>query len=132
MGAFLERAGQRPDAIVASPARRAAETASLVVEAGGWHAAIRTNERLYGADPPTMLEIARAAAPTVERLMIVGHEPASSQAVSLLVGGGGFTLPTAAVAGVELDVDWASLEPGCGRLVYLVVPRLLERARPTT
>ena len=75
-----------------------------------------------------MLEVARAEADDVERLMLVGHEPASSETVALLVDGGNLGLPTAAVAGIELDIEgWGEIEPGRGRLVYLVPPRLLER-----
>ena len=35
IGEFLTRAGEAPDAIVASPARRAADTATLAAAAGG-------------------------------------------------------------------------------------------------
>ena len=128
MGEFLTRAGQTPDAIVVSPARRAADTASLAVAAGGWQCPVRTSELLYTADALTMLDVARAEADDVERLMLVGHQPASSEAVVRLVDGGTLGLPTAAVAGIELDIeDWAEIEPGRGRLVFLVPPRLLER-----
>jgi phosphohistidine phosphatase len=128
MGEFLTRAGQTPDAIAVSPARRAADTAALAAAAGGWQSPVRTSELLYGADALRMLEVARAEADDVERLMLVGHEPASSEAVALLVDGGNLGLPTAAVAGIELDLErWADVEPGRGRLVYLVPPRLLER-----
>ena len=50
IGRFLTRAGQAPDAVVVSPARRAAETAALAVAAGGWHCTVRTNNLLYGAN----------------------------------------------------------------------------------
>ena len=128
IGEFLTRAGQTPDAIVVSPARRAAETAALAAAAGGWQSPVRTSEVLYGANASTMLDIARAQADDVERLRLVGHEPASSEAVALLVDGANLGLPTAAVAGIELDIErWADVEPGRGRLVYLVPPRLLRR-----
>ena len=69
----------------------------------------------------------------VARPMLVGHEPASSEAVALLVDGETSVFPTAAVAGIELDIErWADVEPGRGRLVYLVPPRLLRANEGST
>ena len=46
-----------------------------------------------------------ATAPrSVDRLVVVGHEPTLSEAVALFVGGGNFSFPTAAVAGIALDI----------------------------
>ena len=126
MGEFLTRAGQVPDAVVTSAARRAADTAALVAAAGRWQCPVRTSELIYGADAFGVLDAARAEPDACERLMIVGHEPASSEAVARLVGGGRHAMPTAAVAGIELDVDrWTDIGPTCGRLCFLIVPRLL-------
>jgi phosphohistidine phosphatase len=129
IGEFLTRAGEAPDAIVASPARRAADTATLAAAAGGWQSPLRTSELLYGAEAFSLLAVARTEADDVHRLMVVGHEPALSEAVALFVGGGNFHLPTAAVAGIVLEVErWADVEPGRGELAYLVRPRMLERS----
>ena len=126
IGRFLTRAGQAPDAVVVSPARRAAETAALAVAAGGWHCTVRTNNLLYGANAYATLDAIRAESDDVKRLMVVGHEPTSSETVTLLVGGGRHRLPTAAVAGIDVDVSrWTDVEPACGHLSYLIPPRLL-------
>jgi phosphohistidine phosphatase len=61
--------------------------------------------------------------------MVVGHEPTWSELVSLLVGGGAVRIATAAVACLELAAnDWSAIEPGAGRLVWLVAPKLLQAA----
>jgi phosphohistidine phosphatase SixA len=60
MGESLTRAGQTPDAIAVSPARRAADTVALAAAAGGWQSTVRTSELLYGADALRMLDVARA------------------------------------------------------------------------
>ena len=123
---FLTEAGEVPDAVLASPARRAAETAALAIAAGGWHCTVRTNDLLYGANADAMIDAIRAESDAIARLMVVGHEPTSSETVALLVGGGRHGLPTAAVVGIEVDVaHWADVEPACGHLSYLVPPRLL-------
>jgi phosphohistidine phosphatase len=129
MGEFLTRAELTPDLIVVSPARRAADTVARVASAGGWQSQVRTNDLLYGADAFGLLDVMRAQPDDVDRLMLVGHEPASSEAVALLIGGGNVRLATAAVAGIELEVQrWAEIAPGCGHLVCLVPPRMLSRA----
>jgi phosphohistidine phosphatase SixA len=47
----------------------------------------------------------------------------------LLAGGGAVRLPTAAVACLELPIDsWQAIAPSKGRLVWLVVPKLLQAA----
>jgi phosphohistidine phosphatase SixA len=38
-------------------------------------------------------------------LLVVGHQPTSSQVAELLIGGGSLRLPTGALARVDLDVD---------------------------
>jgi phosphohistidine phosphatase len=127
MGEFLTAAGQAPDAVVTSTARRADDTAALAAAAGAWPCEVRRSDALYGGDPSDVLQIARAEPNTTTRLLLVGHEPASSETASLLVGGGSHRLPTAGVAAIELDVThWDQVEPGCGHLLYLIPPRLLS------
>jgi phosphohistidine phosphatase len=129
IGAFLTGAGEMPDAVVTSPARRAADTAARAAAAGTWTCRLRTNELLYGAEAFTVLDVARSEPDTTERLMLVGHEPTSSDTLALIVGGGRHRFPTAAAAGMDLDIDrWADISPGCGLLHYLVVPRMLGTA----
>jgi phosphohistidine phosphatase len=126
MGEFLTKSGQAPDGVVTSTAARAADTAAQAAAAGRWTCDVRLSDAIYGADSAVVLETVHAEPNTTARLLLVGHEPASSETVALLVGGGEYRLPTAALAGIELDVeDWADVGPGCGRLLYLVPPRLL-------
>jgi phosphohistidine phosphatase len=128
-GRFLTRAGHMPDAVVTSPARRAVDTASLAAATGSWQCEIRQQVLLYGADAVAVLDIARAETTATQRLLLVGHEPALSETLALLVGGGAHRMPTAAVAAIEFDTEqWADLAPGRGRLLFLIPPRLLAEA----
>ena len=113
-----------PDAVVTSPARRAVDTATLAATGGRWRCEIREQILLYGSDPVAVLDVARAETTATERLLLVGHEPAWSETLALLVGGGTHRMPTAAVAAIEFETEeWADLAPGRGRLLYLVPPR---------
>ena len=128
VGRFLARAEMVPELVICSTAMRARATVELAVEAGDWHCPVEHTRAFYGADPAAVLaEIASRPAPP--RLMVVGHEPTWSELVSLLVGGGGVRMATAAVACLELPAnDWSAIEPGAGRLVWLVTPKLMQPA----
>ena len=128
VGRFLAAADMVPELVICSTAMRARATVELAVEAGDWHCPVEHTRAFYGADPAAVLaEIASRPAPP--RLMVVGHEPTWSELVSLLVGGGAVRIATAAVACLELPAnEWSEIEPGVGRLVWLVTPKLLQPA----
>ena len=127
IGEMLTRTGMVPDVAVTSPAVRATTTLELAVKAGGWDCPVQISEALYGEGPAGVLEEIARQPDDAERLLLVGHEPAWSEMVGLLVGGGQHRFPTGAVAAIDLEVErWADVRPGCGRLQFLVVPRLLD------
>jgi len=128
VGRFLARAEMVPELVICSTAVRARTTVELAAEAGEWRCPVEHTRAFYGADPAAVLaEIASRPAPP--RLMVVGHEPTWSELVSLLVGGGAVRMATAAVACLELPASgWSAIEPGAGRLVWLVTPKLLQAA----
>jgi phosphohistidine phosphatase len=126
MGRFVARAGQVPDGAITSPAVRAADTLRLAMEAGGWMCPTRTASPLYGGGVPGLLSEVRKEPDTTALLLVTGHEPTWSDAVSELIGGGRIRVPTAALVRVNFDVDrWADVGPGTGELAWSVVPRLL-------
>ena len=127
IGEMLTRTGMVPDLAVTSPAVRAATTLELAVKAGGWDCPVQVSEALYGEGPAAVLEEIGRQSDEVERLLLVGHEPTWSEMLGLLVGGGQHRFPTGAVATVDLELErWADVRPGCGLLMFLVVPRLLD------
>ena len=128
VGKFLSRAEMAPELVISSTAVRARTTAELAAEAGGWSCPIERTGAFYDTDPAEVLA-AIAARDAPPRLMVVGHDPTWSELVSLLAGGGAVRLPTAAVACLELPIDsWQAIAPSKGRLVWLVVPKLLQAA----
>ena len=62
--------------------------------------------------------------------MLVGHEPAWSETLSLLVGGGEYRFPTAAMARVDMGATlWEEVDFGLGELRWLVTPKELAERR---
>jgi phosphohistidine phosphatase len=119
------------DAIVASLAARVVETVAGIVAGAGLDFEPAYDGRLYNASPETLLEVIREAGDTVERLLIVGHNPGLQHLLLHIAEDDGDGLrdeitsgfPTAALAELELSVeDWRDVGRRCGRIVRLVRP----------
>ena len=121
IGRAIAEFDAEPDIILTSPARRAADTAALAQDGGGWSVPILDIEELYGSGVGGVLDVLAIHA-TPHRILIVGHEPTWSATVSTIIGGGSIHMVTAAVACVETDLPAA---PGSGWLRWMLHPRLL-------
>jgi len=128
MGEFLTRIDLVPDAVITSPAERAFQTARLAIEAGRWTCPVREADALYGGSARDLLAELRREPPSVRLLLAVGHEPTWSQSVGELIGGGDVSMPTAAMACIDLgDIAWRDVAPACGTLLWLLPPRLVGK-----
>ncbi len=126
VGRFLRDLGQEPSSVVTSTAARARTTAEFAAAAGSWKCSIRSTGDLYLPAPAALLAAARAEAVGAERLMLVGHEPAWSQAVGLFAGGGRVRMVTAALARLDFPGnDWSRIDFGLATLIWLITPKLL-------
>ena len=122
MGRLIAGLEMAPDHVISSTAVRARTTASLASEAGGWNVHVALERRLYGASPGTVVEIA-AAAPDLDRLMIVGHQPMSGMLINRLTGAVA-DIKTASVAVVDFMIDdWKEVGSVTGVLTSLFHPR---------
>ena len=80
IGRALAKAGLGPDLIVASAARRTAQTAEAVAEAFP-DVTIETDNSLYLAGPSRLAQAIQDAAPRAGALLLVGHNPGIHQYV---------------------------------------------------
>lgn len=117
------------DAVLCSTATRARQTlARTEVDAP-----VRYSERLYGAVPGTMIEEINHTADDVSTLLVVGHEPTTSELALILadddrtdplvVEGISAKFPTSAIAVLSVTGAWQELEPGRAALTGFEVPR---------
>ena len=137
MGKYLAAKQATFDQILASPAQRVVETLNGL-KAGGWEAApVQFDPAIYHASTRDLLQLVRAAPATVQRLMLIGHNPVlgmlalqlSSEDNEGLRAQVAENYPTGALAEIELGIgNWSDAEPGCGRLVEFTVPRSLPDA----
>lgn len=129
--AFVERTKVKPDWIISSPARRAKETAELLVEGLNFSRPIVWKQGAYLASPVALLEILRETPDVAEHLVIVGHNPGISDLAAGLCTGGDFRLkmqmPTGAVAVLAAQiVQWRQLRWGCADLLAYVSPNFIK------
>jgi phosphohistidine phosphatase len=122
MGRLVKGMDLVPQHVVSSTAVRARTTARLASEAGGWGSSMVLEPDLYGTGPESVISIG-AAAPDVERLMLVGHQPTCSMVVYRLTGAR-VDMRTASVAVIEVMAgQWSELPELAGVLAGLHHPR---------
>jgi len=130
MGKYLAEKDIRFDKILASPAERVVQTLRGLEE-GGWQSGpVQFDRAIYQAGYRELLAMIRASADSVQRLMIVGHNPTIGAIAAQLSQNGGEDVlgkyPTGSLAEIEMDVDaWTAVEPNSGRLTAFVTPRSL-------
>ncbi|MCB0212514.1 MAG: histidine phosphatase family protein [Anaerolineae bacterium] len=124
-----------PDKILASPAKRAKQTAELVAKACGYKKSIEWNESFYGGSSEDLLGALRRLPDSVERVLLVGHNPIMEETAAALLTGDeadledilAIKMPTAGLICLEAPVlDWSTLEPGDTILRWFLIPRLLK------
>lgn len=134
MGRYMVHHKLRPQMILSSTAKRAAETAVLACEEMGiTQRHIQWHKGLYHAHVHTLLEVL-AGCPDAPRILLVGHNPGMEELIAYLCGDripvpeDGKLLPTAALARLIMPDNWSGLAHGCATLADIVRPRALTRA----
>ncbi|MCA1442045.1 histidine phosphatase family protein [Ensifer sp. IC4062] len=135
IGAFMARQELIPDLALVSTARRAHETWELVAAALPRKVDARDAVGIYEVAAKAMIDVIRKVDPSVEKLMLVGHNPGMVELALLLAGGGDEValarlrekFPTAGLAVMDFAIEqWSEIAPGTGRLVQFVTPRMLD------
>ena len=127
MGALLKQENVTPDLIISSNAERAMATAEAAALAADYESEIQYTRQFYHADAETYLEVVHGLPDSIERVMVVGHNPGMEELVALLTDvDTRFT--TANIAHVQLPIEhWHELnENSSGELLDLWRPKELE------
>lgn len=137
MGRYMAKAGIRPDKILCSTARRATETLAQLQTGYGAALPDERTGALYLASANAMLNLIAATEESVEKLMIVGHNPGLHQLAAKLAATGdeaqldalSLKFPTCTLAAISFDVSWTAVPRAPGRLEILVMPEMLVRGK---
>lgn len=135
MGAFMAAAKLLPGLTLISPARRTRDTWQLIASKLPQPGEFRVDPGLYAASADAILNIIRSAAPEIETLLIIGHNPGlETLARSFAASGNPEAIrritkkyPTAGLSVIELPANgWKRIAPPAGRLEMFVTPKSLE------
>lgn len=98
-----------PDMIISSSAIRAVETAKSVIEKTNYSGEFIVQDVLYMAEPATYVEKISLTPDTVNRLLVIGHNPGLESLVQIL-GDKIDSMPSGALAVIVLPIqNWAEL-----------------------
>lgn len=111
------------DMILTSPYPRARTTAEIVAKSLGLEAHLRSDDRLACGFSLAELEELVEENGSIERLMLVGHNPDFADIAGELAGGAIIDLKKGGL--VRLDVQ--RIEPGGGILEWVLTPTVLTR-----
>lgn len=125
MGRRLAELGIDIDAVVASPATRAATTArALAKEIGFAEADIRWAREIYGAYTDRLLEIVASFDDANAAVLMVGHNPGLGDLAQHWERSFLRNLPTCGIVQLELDCElWSDAPTARGRLVNFLYPK---------
>ena len=128
MGRLLREQDLVPDLIISSSAERALTTAEAVALASGYEQEIQSTRSFYHADPEAYLDVLRQLDDSLERVMVVGHNPGMEELLEELTGVWE-QMPTAALAQISLPINhWRELDgETTGELVNLWRPKELPK-----
>ena len=139
MGKVLALFDCVPDRIIASPARRARQTAEIVAKTCGYQDTIQWEEVIYGGDHVDLITLLQQLPSRIERPLLVGHNPTLETTVAALCAsynqGRGddqseawtIKIPTAGLVCLKVDLtNWATLAPGQGVLHWFLIPKLVK------
>ncbi len=114
-----------PSLLISSTAARAQQTALAFAQVFQLSEdAIRYEARIYEAALSDLLEITTECPDEINRVLLVGHNPTISAYVSYLTNGGSCSMPTCAMASLELDISsWKEITRGLAKLDFLVSPK---------
>ncbi len=124
MGRKLVERGIKPDLILASPAKRAIETAQLVANQIQYdNDLLQTNENIYEASPRTLFGIITNLPDEVNEVILVGHNPTFSHMAEYFSGTEVGSLPTCAIVRLTFAIDsWKEASAGNGKVEWVESP----------
>lgn len=125
MGSELASRGVSPSRIVSSPAVRAISTATLVSRELGYEPDnIIVDERIYGADKNTLLDVVQETPQEIDDVMIVGHNEALSDFANMLSPESIGSMPTAGFVALQFDCEsWYEISQDNAKLLFFDFPK---------
>lgn len=131
MGQVLALFKAIPQRILASPAKRARQTAQMVAQACGYEEAIQWEESFYEGGSADLIAALRRLPEAIERVLLIGHNPILEETVVSLctaaANGGVIKIPTGGLVCLNFEIsEWVEVAEGEGVLQWFVIPKLVK------
>lgn len=125
MGQRLVKHKAIPDLIMTSPAKRALATAIQYAEILGYpEEQIVTNRSQYAASVAQLVSLIQQTKKSVSTLMIVGHNPESTQLANFLSVLQFDSIPTCGIVALEFSLNsWQGIDEAVGKLLFFDFPK---------
>jgi phosphohistidine phosphatase len=115
-----------PDLVLVSPAKRALETARIILPAIGLDDdQICLEERIYEAGRGLLLDLVRETEDNCLHLLLVGHNPGFTDLWNFLAREKVHNIPTCGVFSLKFSgiKSWGELMPVSGKTVFMDYPK---------
>ncbi|NOR52258.1 MAG: histidine phosphatase family protein [Gammaproteobacteria bacterium] len=125
MGRRLADSGVMPDLIICSSAARAQMTARLIAtEIGYEESQIEIITDIYGAGAHGLREIIQGLDPSLNQIMLVGHNPDITELVNWLSRANIGNIPTCGITTLQISSDsWEDFTAAAAELVQYDFPK---------
>lgn len=125
MGQRLAKRKIRPESMITSPARRAADTANLIANEVSFSLKnIQKEPLFYLASISEMISVLHHVPNNIDTLMVFGHNPGLTDLANVLSGADIYNIPTSGIAEIEFDISsWNEIERKSGKLISFDYPK---------
>ena len=125
MGKVLKKASLRPDVVITSPARRAQETAEIIIDKIGFPVErVVLEEEVYDATTYELMEIINKLDDGLDTVVLFGHNPGMTNLANLLNDVEIDNIPTCGIFVIEFDVkSWKKVSEKSGAFVSFDFPK---------
>ena len=125
MGQRLAKRNVRLDAMITSPAKRAAGTARRIAEEISFpKSKIQSEPLLYHGSVRSIIDLIRSTGDHIDKLMIFGHNPGFTDLTNHLTGSDIYNIPTCGIAEIDFDAaSWQEVGENSGKLITFDYPK---------
>jgi len=134
MGRRLADRGIRPDLVIASPARRALNTAGLLArELGFRRKKITVRKEVYEATADGLIDLLRGLDDDAGLVMLVGHNPEITDLANTLGGLDIDNVPTCGIVALDFQAgSWRDVGRRTAALAFFDYPRRGEEEKSSS
>lgn len=123
MAKRLAEANYSVNAIISSPAKRAITTAEIIAKEIDFEA-VEQNIEIYNAGMDVLINLVVSLDDTLNRVMLVGHNPGFTVLCNYLSNARIDNMPTCSIAQIQFDVDsWKAIIEHSGELINFDYPK---------